>query len=265
MERFSKIIIIFSVYGDCCSDATSQAKLEKDADFQLWRSYWWSCRKVAAEIPSPHYLMVSYCPAFWKDEYTQRLCRNYNLYDRLVNWPVHDASNGALFKNVFCAKCNGVEEVVFWSANIHCKKDFFHFKRKDALPAARGNVTAFQVKLVRNPAKTLISPQQQIRIQRRIELNNVSMADEMDRLMAEATLQRMDSATKADCALQFVPVSVSFPRVWTMAYCVICSICSTVFVLSSSGLHFSVVSSFQIRLRFWLERGYQRKDGVLKR
>ena len=197
------------VYGDCCSDTTSLTKLEKDSDFKLWRTYWWSCRKVAAEIPSPHYLMVSYCPASWRDDYTQNLCRNYNLYDRLLNWPVHDAANGALFKNVFCAKCNGVENVIFWSANIHCKKDFFHFKRKEALPAVRGNVTAFKVKLDRNAAEPLLRgqrPKQQSR--RRIDVANVSMADEIDRLMAEATLQRMDAAEKADCALQYVPVMV---------------------------------------------------------
>ena len=193
------------MYGDCCRDASSVTKLENDPDFSKWRSYWWSCRKVAAEIPSPHYLFVSYCPASWKDDYTQNLCRNYNLYDRLLNWPVHDAHNGALFKNVFCAKCNGVEKVVFWAANIHCKKDFLHFKRKDTLPASRANVTAFRVTMDPNADPKLLQRQ---KLQRRIEVSNVSMADEMERILAQATLQRLDASAKAECALQYVPVMV---------------------------------------------------------
>lgn len=102
-------------YGDCCWDA------DHDATDQTIRVMF-ECVLLNKDLNSPAYYMISHCPAHWKDNETRSFCEELDLYidDLLLYIPVTSKSTFNVYRNIFCAMCNNVHDIVAWTPYLSC-------------------------------------------------------------------------------------------------------------------------------------------------
>ena len=116
-------------YGDCCSDCCSD-RPQSDVETPLGRLAGLQCRATqnvfVPEYLSPadtgNYWMVSTCPEDWPadgDAVRQDIARGC-ANDSAVFPPVSDQSSGVVYKNEYCAVCNGARGVAQWNYALGC-------------------------------------------------------------------------------------------------------------------------------------------------
>ena len=109
------------LFDDCCQRceiATSRSNEE----------FLFECRNTYLEsgiVPSFNeaFWMVSACPEAWGDGLEETFIRG-NCTDGPSNLaPVSDTSNGQIYKNEYCAICNGVMRIVAWRNQLACSRN----------------------------------------------------------------------------------------------------------------------------------------------
>ena len=109
------------LFDDCCPRceiATSRSNEE----------FLFECRSTYLEsgiVPSfdEAFWMVSACPEAWGDGLEETFIRG-NCTDGPSNLaPVSDTSNGQIYKNEYCAICNGVMRIVAWRNQLACSRN----------------------------------------------------------------------------------------------------------------------------------------------
>ena len=112
------------VFGDCCcaSVLTPPSKteaLQPGVKLDCVSTYLNPDIQVLAE--NKGFLMISTCPDSWmemEDGATADFCISSNTSTVLP--PVTSTATGMVYKNEFCALCNGVSELVTWQTDFFC-------------------------------------------------------------------------------------------------------------------------------------------------
>ena len=112
------------VFGDCCcaSVPTPPSKteaLQPGVKLDCISTYLNPDIQVLTE--NKGYLMISTCPDSWmemEDGATADFCISSNTSTVLP--PVTSTATGMVYKNEFCALCNGVSELVTWQTDFFC-------------------------------------------------------------------------------------------------------------------------------------------------
>ena len=95
-------------YGDCChgnvlQDTSTVSCTVVDNIFDVY--------------PLPIYI-INKCPITWLDKTISDQCTNSHN-EVFGNWPVVD-SNSRIYRNSYCAFCNGVADYLYFESNIQC-------------------------------------------------------------------------------------------------------------------------------------------------
>ncbi|XP_023227124.1 uncharacterized protein LOC111627732 [Centruroides sculpturatus] len=100
------------VYGDCCWDSVR----DNLTDHSLYECV------STSETHSPSYYMVTYCPIYWADNETRCLCEKTTSYhnDPLLHVPVTSTSTLTVYRNIFCAICNNIIDILPWTPHEIC-------------------------------------------------------------------------------------------------------------------------------------------------
>ena len=113
-----------TAYGDCCSDRPQcRATTSPLEGLECRRT-----ENVFLDTYVPFsvgvreaYWMVSACPEAWLvDEDVQRMEINANCTNNAPLPPVSDSKIGIVYKNEYCAVCNGADSVVQWQYGLGC-------------------------------------------------------------------------------------------------------------------------------------------------
>ena len=119
----------YAAYGDCCSDrpqcgddavaAAANALLDGLECRPTENIFLQNYDPLALGVS---YWMVSACPGGWlADDDAQRREEERNCTSNApLLPPVSDCSTGVVYKNVYCAVCNGVESVAQWQYGLGC-------------------------------------------------------------------------------------------------------------------------------------------------
>ncbi|KAJ8031661.1 G-protein coupled receptor Mth2 [Holothuria leucospilota] len=115
-------------YGDCCWDATNTIE-DFPPSYPTRKLF--QCRQLPAFPPRigvndapTGYLMVSRCPEKSNKEIKAQCeeepdVHSYVMFESFQ--PIKD-KNGLIYKNIYCARCNGVDEsdISIWETSHHC-------------------------------------------------------------------------------------------------------------------------------------------------
>ena len=112
------------LYGDCCADWNITCSNSSAGSTELEeRSYDYECYLLPSSENPRHFWMVTSCP----DEgfagtgpMEDLIVLNCASDGEALALPVTDRSTGAVFKNEYCAACNGVTDYAPWSYGIIC-------------------------------------------------------------------------------------------------------------------------------------------------
>ena len=109
------------VYSDCCVDFQPSPRERLPA---LPKSVF-SCVVNEALVDdaatSSAVLVVDDCPNTFADDHILSQCRARDAsFDRFLELPVTAPRTGVLYKNVFCALCNGERDVTYWNVELQC-------------------------------------------------------------------------------------------------------------------------------------------------
>ena len=66
------------------------------------------------------YAVWNKCPQSWRDGSVRQKCQDEDQSDLLRNLPVFDKDSFVTYKNVFCARCNGVVNTTYWKLQFDC-------------------------------------------------------------------------------------------------------------------------------------------------
>ena len=112
------------LYGDCCADRNATCPTSVGATELEARNYNYECRLLIADedVDKRYVWMVSTCPDGFaqmgpSEDLTVQNCISDSASLAL---PVTDRNTGAVFKNEYCAACNGVTDYVSWSYQLLC-------------------------------------------------------------------------------------------------------------------------------------------------
>ena len=121
-----------AMYGDCCP-STHYSCLDSDEGGEESVSF--HCQNIligsrdGGRIPpqGEHYWMVSICSSEWLEEMgnskdVQEIVKNCTHHlDRSIRLPpVTDLESGLVYRNEYCALCNGVNNGIFWDYGFKC-------------------------------------------------------------------------------------------------------------------------------------------------
>ena len=103
------------LYGDCCNGVgdPNVTPLERGT-FEC------SPYNVDGIYPVPT-VMMNKCPEHWEEPTTRDHCENQLTDDIFIRWPVSDDRN-IMYKNSYCAFCNGVSNVHYFKSHIRCNE-----------------------------------------------------------------------------------------------------------------------------------------------
>ena len=112
------------VFGDCCcasvpNPPSKTEALQPGVKLDCISTYLNPDIQVLTE--NKGYLMISTCPDSWmemEDGATADFCISSNTSTVLP--PVTSTATGMVYKNEFCAFCNGVSELVAWQPDLFC-------------------------------------------------------------------------------------------------------------------------------------------------
>ena len=68
------------------------------------------------------YAVWSTCPQNWTEKSVRQKCQDEDQSDLFRNLPVFDSGSHETYKNIFCARCNGVVNTTYWKLQFNCKK-----------------------------------------------------------------------------------------------------------------------------------------------
>ena len=110
------------LYGDCCGDSNETCPTSVGFTELEARSYDYECRRFA---PSAVWV-VSTCPQGFAEvgPMEDLLVENCISDSASLALPVTDRNTGAVFKNAYCAACNGVNDYASWNFRIFCLPSF---------------------------------------------------------------------------------------------------------------------------------------------
>jgi len=129
------------VYGDCCRDYVDEE--EDDRRLTPLPSQFFTCRRMFAAAAAADdknnnnynynyndVYIITECPAIYGVQFVRDGCRHSSDFDveyvtrpgrRLSEifyvLPVTGRSSGLVYRNVYCAKCHGEEDVAFWKVS----------------------------------------------------------------------------------------------------------------------------------------------------
>ncbi|CAH1773804.1 unnamed protein product, partial [Owenia fusiformis] len=112
-----------SVYGDCCSDITSEcgnfSQHYKRNNGELFKltSHDFSCMQISSEKFA---FMKHTCKPSYRNESVMSKCYMNSGFEGII--PVTDHITKIVYPNVFCALCNGVKEMALWEVSVTCKR-----------------------------------------------------------------------------------------------------------------------------------------------
>jgi len=111
------------VMNDCCENAASVKTSMKQSQFtcETVPMKWFSSDKYGV-------LIVSRCSEEWTDDYSRTLCENtYSTDgDLIMRTPVSDNTlSNVVYKNMYCAFCNNVNEFRFWNPQYGCLYEMY--------------------------------------------------------------------------------------------------------------------------------------------
>ncbi|XP_014775026.1 G-protein coupled receptor Mth [Octopus bimaculoides] len=100
------------LYNECCSHSVNQTIIN-----QRTLSTDYSCRKIDANS----YFMFDRCPS--DHSFTEHItyCEAPDENDQLYNIPAFGKQTKRLYRNLFCALCNG-EEYILWTVHYKCNQ-----------------------------------------------------------------------------------------------------------------------------------------------
>lgn len=107
------------IYGDCCSDAVKDTMTSPSATDEI------SCEIASAIDTAEEVYIVRTCPRNYKDQFVKANCLRYGsqTQEEIHRWPVSRLSDGLLYANTYCARCNGQMNVSYWNATVRCNKN----------------------------------------------------------------------------------------------------------------------------------------------
>ena len=125
-----------SAYKDCC---TSYSNTTRNETASLPDVFKYLSPGVDLKCTSSHfslgnfnlngtngYFMVTSCPKSGKDFRFQQKCRMSE--SQFLMPPVTDITTGLVYRNEYCARCNGVSELVSWGVTLECfSPDIFEY------------------------------------------------------------------------------------------------------------------------------------------
>ncbi|KAL9971181.1 hypothetical protein ACROYT_G023673 [Oculina patagonica] len=80
--------------------------------------------KPDSRLRYPGYAVWNTCPKNWKEKSVLQKCQDEDENDLLRNLPVFDEDSHVTYKNIFCARCNGVVNTTYWKIIFDCKPWF---------------------------------------------------------------------------------------------------------------------------------------------
>ncbi|XP_068757224.1 uncharacterized protein [Montipora capricornis] len=112
-------------YGDCCFDFNKLCRKRVNSRGNQLSQHE-ICRPVVNQ-KGPEYVgfaVRSTCPRDWKDEIVRTKCQNEDQSDFFNDWPVFDRDRRIAYRNVFCARCNGAVNTIYWRVEAECSEWF---------------------------------------------------------------------------------------------------------------------------------------------
>ncbi|CAI9727576.1 G-protein coupled receptor Mth-like [Octopus vulgaris] len=101
------------LYNECCLDWVNQTNIN-----QRTLSTDYSCRKIDA---NNSYFVFDRCPSDYSFTDHVTYCETPDENDRLYNIPALGKQTKRLYRNLFCALCNG-EEYILWTVHYKCNQ-----------------------------------------------------------------------------------------------------------------------------------------------
>lgn len=109
-------------FSDCCGNSSSDT-----ASTLLLSNSRFQCISVYTDQDFPvfdenkAFLMIPSCKSSWTNTEDNVIERNCNIPTQPLP-PVTDITTGLVYRNEYCARCNGVLQVVAWSSQLVCNK-----------------------------------------------------------------------------------------------------------------------------------------------
>ena len=126
-----------TMYGDCCPSTHDSCLSEEDQSHDEKASF--DCKQIfipgngsEGMLPSygEHYWIVSTCSSDWLEEMgnskdVQEIVKNCTHHlDRSIRLPpVTDLDSGLVYRNKYCAHCNGVSNRAVWKFGYKCDRE----------------------------------------------------------------------------------------------------------------------------------------------
>ena len=103
------------LYGDCCGGL---AKIDDIID-----QHTFNCVPYLVDgiYPVPT-AVINKCPIDWEDTEIRMQCEQESGDSFFIKWPVSDERK-LMYRNSYCAFCNGVNEVLYFNSNIRCGEE----------------------------------------------------------------------------------------------------------------------------------------------
>ena len=105
------------LFGDCCPwyETTTASNVAAPL-FECHSTY---LNSSVAPGENEAFWMVSACPESWGDSLEETFVEG-NCTDGASNLPVSNTTTGQVYKNEYCAICNGVMDVIAWRYRLTC-------------------------------------------------------------------------------------------------------------------------------------------------
>ena len=113
--------------GNCCPDVDHDTiNTFHDVNSECTANFFSSIpeESVASSTVETYYAVTS-CPKHFQHVQTKRRCY-IDVPKTFVELVLVSDDNGIVYKNEFCAKCNGVHTFEVWTIEVHCKDDLRH-------------------------------------------------------------------------------------------------------------------------------------------
>lgn len=119
-ERFCRCDSLCKVYDDCCDDYVGSS--DSSENKMNLSSNVITCKRLEFNkfyISKLHYI-VERCPKEFERGYIKNNCRlqNSRSGNTLTRVPVIGRQSTILYRNFYCAICNGEQDVVFWKGSV---------------------------------------------------------------------------------------------------------------------------------------------------
>lgn len=108
--------------NSCCPETELKYQPRVCEDNVLYRS-----GKSTINDISQKYMIIKSCPEDTDIELARKCSEELDFPDIIRNTPVTATDTYITFKNIYCAKCNGVDKYIPWKIDVKCDKKFDPF------------------------------------------------------------------------------------------------------------------------------------------